>query len=168
MPPAGKVQTAPFESKYFPLPVAMLTVGENMMPIVHWMVISKDPFRFIIAMGVGNHSLKLLKKHREAALHFMPWSDREKVVRAGHISGRKVDKAETLGFNLYLAEKLKHTQLIEGADNIFELVIHMELFNISREFIPYIMNVVAVHGETKPTERQPILYLSDEDFATTG
>jgi len=43
------------------------------MPIAHWMVISKEPFRFLIAMQLGNHSLTLLHKFQEAAIHFMPW-----------------------------------------------------------------------------------------------
>ena len=37
-----------------------------------------------------------------------------------------------------------------------------------REFIPFVMNVVAVHGSVKPQEREAILYLSLEDFATLG
>ena len=28
--------------------------------------------------------------------------------------------------------------------------------------------VVAVHGTKKPTDREPIFYISDKDFATTG
>ena len=166
MPPLN--QTAPFNTKYFPLPVALLTVGENMMPMAHWMVISKEPFRFIIAMGVGNYSLGLLKKHKEAALHFMPWSSRQQVVKAGHTSGRKVNKAKELGFNLIPAEKLQHTKLVKGAESAYEMVVKKELFNISREFTPFVMNVVAVHGDIEPQEREPILYLSLEDFATLG
>jgi hypothetical protein len=119
-------------------------------------------------MGVGNYSLVLLKKHKEAALHFMSWDERERIVHAGHISGRNVNKAEKLGFNLYPAEKLQHTRLVEGADSIFEMVVHMELFNLSREFTPFVMDVVAVHGKIKPIQRQPIFYLSLDDFATIG
>lgn len=160
---------APFEAKYFPLHLALLTVGENMLPIGNWMVISKDPFRFLIAMSVGNHSLTLLKKYKEAALHFMPWQERERVVRAGHLSGRSVNKAEKLGFQLYPAQVLKHTSLVKGADNIFELTLHMELMaNLSREFALFVMNVVMVHGDLSPNQRLPILYLSQEDFATLG
>jgi flavin reductase (DIM6/NTAB) family NADH-FMN oxidoreductase RutF len=161
-------KTAPFNARYFPLHLALLSVGENMMPIGNWTVISKQPFRFLIAMGVGNHSLTLIKKYKEAALHFMPWSARERVVRAGHISGRNVNKAEELGFNLLPAEKLEHTRLIEGAESIYELRVHMELFNLSREFVPYVMDVVATHGDGKASDHQPILYLSLEDFATLG
>jgi flavin reductase (DIM6/NTAB) family NADH-FMN oxidoreductase RutF len=160
---------APFDAKYFPLHLALLSVGENMLPIGNWTVISKDPFRFLLAIGVGNHSLMLLKKYKEAALHFMPWQERERVVRAGHLSGRNVNKAEMLGFQLYPAQILKNTRLVQGADSIFELTLHMELMgNLSREFALFVMNVVAVHGELRPDQRLPILYLSQEDFATLG
>jgi flavin reductase (DIM6/NTAB) family NADH-FMN oxidoreductase RutF len=134
----------------------------------NWTVISKTPFRFLIAMGVGNHSWLLLKKYKEAAMHFMPWSERERVVRAGFISGRDTNKADRLGFDLTPAEKLQHTKLVVGADNVFEMVVHSEMKNLSREFTPFVMDVVAVHGTAKPLERQPILFLSEEDFATLG
>lgn len=168
MNPPNRKKTAPFDTQYFPLNIALLTVGENMLPIGNWTVVSKDPFRFIIAMSVGNHSLTLLKKYKEAALHFLPWSERERVVRAGHISGRKVDKAEELGFELVPAQELKHTKLIKGVESVYEMVVYMELFNISREYIPYVMDVVAVHGSVAHKMNEPILYLSLEDFATLG
>jgi len=161
-------ETALFTPTFFPLHLALLTVGENLMPIGYWTVISKDPFRFFISMGVGNHSLLLLKKHKEAALHFMPWSDRERVVRAGYLSGRDVNKADELGFSLRKAEKLQHTKLIEGADSTFETVVHRELMNLSREFALFILDVVAVHGDVGPFERQPIIFLSEDRFGTLG
>lgn len=158
-------QTEPFAAKFFPLHLALLTVGENMMPLGYWTVVSKDPFRFLISMGVGNHSLKLLKETREAALHFMPWSDRQRVVRAGWLSGRDVNKAKVLGFQLLPAEKLEHTCLIDGADTTFELKVFRELPDLSREFVPYVMDVIAIHGSR---HRDPILFLSRKDFATLG
>lgn len=160
--------TAPFKSAFFPLHLALLTVGENMMPIGYWTVISKKPFRILLSMGVGNHSLLLLKKHREAALHFMPWSERERVVRAGYLSGRDVNKAELLGFNLIPAEKLEQTKVVAGADSILEMKVYRELLHVSTEFLPFIMDVVSVQGTINPTERDPILFLSEDHFATTG
>lgn len=156
---------SPFEAKFFPLHLALLTVGDNMMPLGYWTVVSKEPFRFMISMGVGNYSLGLMKKYGEAGLHFMPWSQREKVVRAGWISGRDGSKAKKLGFSLYPADKLKHTSLVEGADTVFELRKYKELQDISREFIPFVMDVVAIHGSTHV---EPILFLSRKDFATMG
>jgi len=160
--------TAAYAATYFPMHIALLSVGENVMPIGNWTVISKNPFRFLIAMEAGNHSLILLKKYKEAALHFMPWGERERVIRAGYLSGRDVNKAEFLGFKLKPAEKLDHTRLVEGAEHIFELVVLQELKGLSREFVPFVMDVVAVHGEARMLDRQPILFMSDKDFATLG
>ena len=139
-----------------------------MMPIAHWMVISKEPFRFLIAMQLGNHCLSLLRKHQEAAIHFMPWSDRERVVRAGYMSGSFTNKAERLGYQLLPAEKLQSTSLVEGADCIFETVVFKELTGISHEFAPFVLEVVAFHGNVEAAERQPILFLKEYHFATTG
>ena len=127
-------QTIPYNTNYFPLHLAFLTVGENMMPIAHWMVISKDPFRFLIAMQLGNYTLTLLRKFQEAAIHHMPWRDRERVVRAGYMSGNFTNKAERLGYKLLPAEKLKHTKLVERADVVFETLVNQELPGISNEF----------------------------------
>lgn len=160
--------TAPFNARFFPQHVLLLTVGDNMMPMGYWTVISKTPFRFLICMGVGNHSLTLLKKYQEAALHFMPWTDRERVVRAGYISGRDCSKAEELGYSLQLAEKLEHTRLVEGAEVVYETVVHQELPNLSTEFTLYVMDVVATQGKKRPFQRQPLFYLSGDDFATMG
>lgn len=164
----AQIKTAPFAAQFFPLNLALLTVGENMMPMGYWTLISKDPFRMMISMGVGNHSLTLLKKYKEAALHFMPWSERERVVRAGYMSGRDVNKAELLGYSLHPAEKLQHTRLVDGADAVLEMVIYRELTNLSREFAPHVMDVVAVHSAANMFDREPILYLSQEEFATQG
>ncbi|MCK7475815.1 MAG: hypothetical protein MZV49_25280 [Rhodopseudomonas palustris] len=62
-------------------------------------MVGKEPFRFLISVGLGNHTLKLLREHNEAALHFFPWSAREWAVRAGYISGRDVNKAQRLKVN---------------------------------------------------------------------
>jgi flavin reductase (DIM6/NTAB) family NADH-FMN oxidoreductase RutF len=161
-------ETIPYNTHYFPLHLAFLTVGENMMPIAHWMVISKEPFRFLIAMQLGNHSLTLLRKYQEAAIHFMSWRERERVVRAGYMSGDFTNKAERLGYNLLPADKLQHTKLVEGADIVFETIVLKELPGISHEFAPFVLNVVVVHGQVEATERQPILFMKEYEFATTG
>ena len=165
MQPHPHHATAPFADRFFPLHLALVSVGQNMLPMGYWTLISKEPFRFLISMGVGNYTLQLIRKYREAAIHFMPWQEREKVVRAGWVSGRDVNKVEYLGFTLLDAQSLEHTKLVEGADTIFETVVHSELAGLSREFVPFILNVVAVHGQR---HEEPILFLSRKDFATLG
>ena len=159
---------APFDTRFFPQHILLLTVQENMMPMGYWTVISKDPFRFLICMQLGNHSLGLLRKYREAALHFMPWSDRERVVQAGYISASDENKVERLGFTLKPAVKLEHTRLVEGADSVYETVIHSELEGLSTEFALFVMNVVHTHGGKLPAQRKPIFYYSLKDFGTAG
>jgi flavin reductase (DIM6/NTAB) family NADH-FMN oxidoreductase RutF len=160
--------TAPFNARFFPQHVLLLTVQENMIPMGYWTVISKEPFRFLICMQLGNHSLELLRRYREAALHFMPWEMRQQVVRAGYISGREGPKADRLNFTLKPAEKLQYTQLVAGADAIYETVVHSELDGLSTEFALFVLDVVATHGAISPQRREPILYLSHKDFATLG
>lgn len=168
MRPSKYPQTAPFTSHFFPLHLSLITIGDNLFPLGYWTIISKEPFRFLISMGVGNYSLQLLKKYKEAAIHFMPWGERDRVVQAGYLSGRDVNKAQALGFELIPAAVLQHTKIIQGADSVFETTVHMELMNLSREFLPFVLNVVHVHSHGDPMEHQPILFYSQEEFATTG
>ena len=161
-------ETAPFDAKFFPQHVMLLTVGENMMPMGYWTVISKEPFRFLICMQLGNYTLALLREHREAALQFMPWSDRERVVKAGHLSGRDGPKAPRLGFDLIPADKLQHTKLVQGADVTYEAEVLQELEGLSHEFALFVLDVVAASGNLSPLRRDPIFYLSQKDFATMG
>jgi len=114
------LDTAPFNTIFFPQHVTLLSTGEYMIPMGYWTVISKDPFRFLICMQLGNYSLELLRKNKEATLHFFPWGDRERVLKTGYISGRDGSKAERLGFNLLPAEKMQHTKLVEGYDSAYE------------------------------------------------
>ena len=160
--------SAPFDAKFFPQQVLLLSVGENMMPMGYWTVISKEPFRFLICMQLGNYSLELLREYGEAALHFMPWSDRERVAKAGHISGRDGPKAARLGFDLIPAKKLTHTKLVAGADLVYESVVLQELEGLSHEFALFALDVIATSGGVSPMRRDPILYLSQKDFARLG
>ena len=160
--------SAPFNAKFFPQQVLLLSVGENLMPMGYWTAISKEPFRFLICMQLGNYSLELLREYREAALHFMPWSERERVAKAGHISGRDGPKAPRLGFNLVPAQKLEHTKLVEGADLVYESLVLQELEGLSHEFALFVLDVVATSGRISPLHRDPILYLSQKDFARMG
>lgn len=165
-PPSSQEEL--FNTKFFPQHITLVTVADNMMPLGYWTVISKEPFRFLICMQMGNYTYDLLKLYREAILHFVPWCDRERVVKAGNISGRYENKAKKLGFELIPAERMEHTKMVAGADSAFETVVHQELEGLSREFGLFVLDVVATHGSILPKKREPILFLSGKDFATLG
>jgi len=168
MPINSSQPSAPFNARFFPQHVLLLSVAENMMPMGYWTVISKEPFRFLICMQLGNYTLELLREYRETAVHFMPWSERERVAKAGHISGRDGSKAPRLGFDLLPAQKLVHTKLVEGADLVYECLVLQELEGLSHEFALFVLDVIATSGDIDPLRRNPILYLSQKDFATLG
>lgn len=163
--------TAPtnlFNTKFFPQHITLVSVGDNIMPMGYWTVISKEPFRFLICMQMGNYTFELIRKYHEAALHFFSWSEKEKVIKAGNISGRHENKAEKLGFKLQPAEKLAHTKIVAGADSHYETVVLQELEGLSREFGLFVLDVVAARGHILPKKRDPIMFLSNKDFATLG
>ena len=139
-----------YYSGFYPMHLALLTVTSNLMPMAWWTPISKEPFRFLVAMDRKNHTLSLLREHREAVLNFLPWTERERVVRAGYLTGRKVRKAERLGFHLTPAQQLKHTGVVEGIYAAFELVVVSELQDPAGDHVPFVCDVVHVHRRRRP------------------
>lgn len=159
---------AEYRSSFYPKHLALLAVGENVMPLAWWTPISKEPFRLLIAMDRRNYSLDLLRTHREAVLHLMPWRERNRVVRAGYVSGREVNKARELGFRFEPAAKLRHTSIVQGAYSAFELVVLSEMDDPEADHVAFIFQVVAVHTTQHPHDGEPILFLGGRNYATLG
>ncbi|MFM7737221.1 MAG: flavin reductase family protein [Alphaproteobacteria bacterium] len=155
-------------SGFYPMHLALLVVGENPLPIAWWTPISKEPFRFLLAMDRRNWSLGLLRETREAALHFFDFADAERVVRAGYASGARVDKATRLGLELRPAERLARTRIVAGARCAFELTVVRELEEPEGDHVPFVCDVVHVHRGERVANAEPILFLGFHDFATLG
>jgi len=157
-----------YYSGFYPLHLALLVVGDNPSPVAWWTPISKEPFRFLIAIDRRNYSLALLRELGEAALHLFPWQARHAVVRAGYRSGRNADKASALGLELAPAVALQQTQIATGATTAFELAVVQELAS-DGDHAPFIFDVRHVHrGKRRPARDNPILFLGWRDFATLG
>ncbi|GAA6736829.1 flavin reductase family protein [Thermus oshimai] len=110
-----------YKAHFYPMRLALLTVGRNFMPMAWWTPVSKDPFRFLLAVDRKNHTLTLLRELEEGALCFLPWEERAWVVRAGYLTGRKADKAERLAVALRPARVLQRTLVPEKALAVYEL-----------------------------------------------
>ena len=158
------MSSIPYSTGCFPLHLALLSCGENFHPLGYWTVVSKEPFRFLVSIGLGNHTLKLMRETNEAALHFFPWSAREWVVRAGYISGRDVDKARRLNVTLTAAEKLKKTKLVEGYENAYECLVMAEVKNLSADHVQFVLEVAGAHEKVPAEKRDPILFFSQQNF----
>ena len=152
----------------FPLPLAVISCGENFHPIGYWTIVSKEPFRFLISIGNGNHTLGLIRKIGEVGVHFFGWEHREWIVRAGYISGRDVKKAERLNIQLLPAEKMETTRLLSGYENAYECKVLTEIKNISVDHTQFVLDVIAAHETTLAEKRNPILFFSQKNFTTVG
>lgn len=157
--------TTPYRAFFYPMRLALLSVGENFMPLAWWTPVSKNPFRILFAMDRENHTLTLLRELGEAALSFLPWEEREWVVRSGYLSGRKVRKAERLGVALRKARKLAHTWVPEKALATYEMAVAE--WPQEGDHALFLGDVIHVEGSPKAKER-PILFLGFRDYATLG
>lgn len=153
---------------FYPMHLGLLTVGDNLMPIAWWTPVSKDPFRFLLAIDRRNWSLGLLRETGEAALHFLPFAERRRVVGAGYVSGRRVRKAERLGFTLAPAVALTRTRVLADAAACYELRVVRELDEPAGDHAPFVCDVVHVHRGRKPVAGEPLLFCGFHDFATLG
>ncbi|MCS6907218.1 MAG: flavin reductase [Anaerolineales bacterium] len=154
-----------YKSFFYPMHLALLCVSKNFLPMAWWTPVSKEPFRFLIAVDRQNHTLALLRQLGEAALVFPAWEDRTWVVRAGYLSGRQVDKAQKLGVSLRPAQTLQQTFVPERALAIFELHVHEH--PCDGDHALFFSDVVHVEGSSK-AKTTPILFLGYRDFAPLG
>lgn len=159
---------ATYEASFYPMHLGLLSVRDNLMPIAWWTPVSKDPFRILLAIDRANWSLDLLRETGEAALHFLPFADWERVMRAGFASGRRVDKAARLGFELAPAAVLRSTRVVAGAEAVYELAVVRELAEPAGDHVPFVCDVVHVEGKARKSEASPILFLGYRDTATLG
>lgn len=143
--------------------LGLLSVGRNFMPLAWWTPVSKEPFRFLLAIDRKNHTLLLLRELGEAALSFLPWEERAWVVRSGYLSGRRVDKASRLGVALRPARRLQRTAVPEKALAVFELAVRE--WPADGDHALFLGDVLHVEGSPE-ARRRPILFLGFRDFAT--
>ena len=144
------------------------SVATNLFPGAWWTPVSKQPFRFLVAVDRRNVSLELVRQHGEAALHFFPYAERERIIRAGYLSGRRRNKAASLGSDLIPATRLTVTRIVLGADAIFEMTVRQELADIDGDHAPFTFDVVHVHRGKRPATGSPMLFRGYRELATLG
>jgi len=154
-----------YRAHFYPMHLAVLSVGTNFMPIAWWTPVSKEPFRFLLAIDRKNHTLNLLRDFGEAALSFLAWEERAWVVRAGYLSGRRTDKAQRLAVTLQPAKCLSHTQVPQKALAVYEM--RVSELPTDGDHALFLGDVLHTEG-TRAAKENPILFLGFRDFATLG
>ncbi len=159
---------ATYFSGFYPMHLGLMAVADNVFPIAWCTPVSKEPFRFLAAVDRRNFSLELLRREREAVLHYFPFAERERVVRAGYLSGRRGGKAKRLGFELGPAQVVTRAPLVAGATCAFELRLERELEAPEGDHVLFLFDCVHVHRGSRPAQGEPLLFLGYRDFSTLG
>ena len=94
----------------FPTNAALVTVKDkdktNIITIAWHCTISKKPPLYGISVAPQRHSHRLIEDSKEFVVNFMPYNLVEKVQFCGTHSGRKTNKIEKTGLNLFNSEKI--------------------------------------------------------------
>jgi len=101
---------------------ALLTCGNNIMPLSWHMPVSKSPFRYAVAVREENHSHTLLKKNRKFALNFLDVSYQHAFQLSGEVHGKDIDKFDLCRLTPKKAMTID-TDLIQEAYMIYECTV---------------------------------------------
>jgi len=101
---------------------ALLTCGTNIMPLAWHMPVSKEPFRYAVAIRNENHTHELIRQNRAFALNFLDISYQDTYQKCGETHGGSVDKFELSGLHHKSGLSID-TTLIEEAYMIYECIL---------------------------------------------
>ncbi len=141
---------------------ALLTCGSNIMPLAWHMPVSKEPFRYAVAIRSENHTHDLIKKNREFALNFLDISYQDAYQKSGDIHGGSVDKFELSGLHQKDALSIEST-LIEEAYMIYECILVDIISYGDHDIFVADVNLI-LNKETK--EAKPTLFLGKGYYDT--
>jgi len=145
-----------------PRPTALLTCGNNIMPLSWHMPVSKSPFRYAIAMREENYSHQLLKQNREFALNFLDFSYLHAFQMTGEVHGDNIDKFELCGLNPKQAQTIE-TSLIQEAYMIYECTVTDIISYGDHDLFIGDVNII-LNKDTESTE--PTLFLGKGYYDT--
>lgn len=158
-------------TRYQPLPqklpsqprvAAILSCQHNLMALSWHMPISREPFRYAIAMREENLTHTLLKEHGSFTLNFLSFDHYDAIDQCGRVHGNDVDKLSTSGLSSKTSD-LHGNHIIDQADYVYECTI-IDTYKNGDHTI-FISDVTALHLNDSINEH-PILFLGRGRYAT--
>lgn len=146
-----------------PRVTALLGCQKNLMPLSWHMPISREPFRYAIAMRDENITHQMLQKYGSFTLNFLPFSYHEKIDQAGRVHGDTVDKITLCDL---IASSTDHNGnvILDDSDFVYECTIVDTYQNGDHTiFISDVTNI-RVQEDRLPS---PALFLGRGRYATT-
>lgn len=141
---------------------ALLACQDNLMPLSWHMPVSKEPFRYAVAVREENYTHHLLREHKSFTLNFLPFEFYESVDEMGAYHGNQVDK--------YLQSPFKNASydpkgnlLLEEAYMIYECAL-IDTYQNGDHTI-FIADVTSVCSNENAAS-QPMLFLGKGEYAT--
>jgi flavin reductase (DIM6/NTAB) family NADH-FMN oxidoreductase RutF len=143
-------------------PTALLCVQENLMAASWHMPISKEPFRYAVAVREENLTHTLLELHKTFTLNFLPFEHIRAIDTAGRYHGHHHDKLSLTG--LASQKRSEYDDLLlDEADFIYEC--HVNDVYKNGDHTIFIADVDKIHYKDA-AEHQPTLFLGRGTYAT--
>ena len=142
----------------------ILSCQDNIMALSWHMPISREPFRYAIAMRQENFTHTLLTKHRSFTLNFLPFPYYTQIDQCGRLHGDKTEKLKFTG----LSSKNKDpngNQILDGSDYVYECRI-IDTYENGDHTI-FIADVIALHINDC-FNGFPTLFLGRGQYATAS
>ena len=146
-----------------PRVAVLLCCEKNLMPLSWHMPVSREPFRYAIAVRDENITYNMLKKHGSFTLNFLPFSYHETIDKAGRVHGDTVDK---LTFCNLISSANDHNEnlILDDSDFVYECtIIDTYQHGDHTLFIADVTNILI--QENRPSV--PVLFLGRGQYCTT-
>lgn len=98
---------------------AIVSCQENLMSLSWHMPISRDPFRYAIAVREENFTHSLLVQHGHFALNFLPFAYYNQIDQCGRVHGNEIDKSAYSGLTSKLSDA-HGNPILDGSDYAYE------------------------------------------------
>lgn len=145
-----------------PRVTALLSCKTNLMALSWHMPISREPFRYAIAMRQSNYTYSLLQEYGSFALNFLSFRHYRTIDLCGRIHGDKSDKLTLSGLQTSTEDSFGNI-IVDEADYAYECKIIDTYQN--GDHIIFITDVTALYlGDT--LHSHPTLFLGRGQYAT--
>lgn len=147
-----------------PRVTALLSCQENLMPLSWHMPISKEPFRYAVAVREENYSHQLIQKHGSFTLNFLPYAFMASVDLCARVHGDANDKLSMSQLSVF-DKSPKGDLLLSDSDFIYECRVCDTYKNGDHTiFIAEVKRIFVNENQS----REPLLFLGRGRYTTTS
>ncbi len=101
---------------------AVLCCQNNLMTLSWHMAISKEPFRYAVAIRDENTTHDMLYQHKSFTLNFLPFPYYEEIDACGRVHGNEVEKLTFSGLTSAQSDPFGNI-ILDGSDYVYECTV---------------------------------------------